>query len=71
MYNLTESLRFITVMVSPFMPHLPDRVWDQLGIADQPGLHAWEALSWGRLPAATVVKRGPALFPRIDTTGKR
>ncbi|NQS75714.1 MAG: methionine--tRNA ligase [Peptococcaceae bacterium] len=71
MYNLTESLRFITVMVSPFMPHLPDRVWDQLGIADQPGLHAWEALSWGRLPAGTVVKRGPALFPRIDTTGKR
>ncbi|NLJ76011.1 MAG: methionine--tRNA ligase [Peptococcaceae bacterium] len=71
MYNLAESLRFITIMVSPFMPYLPDRVWGQLGIADQPGLHAWEALSWGRLPAGTVVKRGPALFPRIDTTGKR
>ncbi len=70
MYNLAESLRFITVMVSPFMPHVPGKVWSQLGIAGRPELHAWGSLSWGRLPAGAVVKRGPALFPRIDTKGK-
>jgi methionyl-tRNA synthetase len=71
MYNLAESLRFITVMASPFMPKLPARVWAQLGIDGRPELHNWESLTWGRLPAGTVVKRGQALFPRIDTWGKK
>ncbi|MFX4262891.1 methionine--tRNA ligase [Pelotomaculum propionicicum] len=70
MYNLAESLRFITVMASPFMPNLPARVWAQLGIDGRPELHTWESLTWGRLPAGTVVKRGQALFPRIDIEGK-
>lgn len=70
MYNLAESLRFITVMVSPFMPKLPARVWAQLGLENRPELHTWESLVWGKLPANTCVKRGPALFPRIDTAGK-
>ncbi len=68
MYNLAESLRFITVMTAPFMPMLPARVWAQLGIEDRPELAAWESLaSWGGLPYGTAVKRGPALFPRIQT----
>lgn len=67
MYNLAESLRFITILAAPFMPKLPERVWPQLGLAGRPDLHTWESLSWGKLPAGTVVKRGPALFPRIDT----
>jgi len=66
LYNLAESLRFITIMVSPFMPLLPERVWAQLGIEGRPELTTWESLSWGRLPAGTVVKKGQALFPRID-----
>lgn len=71
MYNLAESLRFITIMAAPFMPNLPARVWDQLGIEGRPELHAWGSLAWGRLPSGTAVKRGPALFPRIDTDGKK
>ena len=69
MYNLAESLRFITIMASPFMPSLPARVWAQLGIADRPELWTWDSLIWGRLPAGITVKRGQALFPRIDTAG--
>jgi methionyl-tRNA synthetase len=69
MYNLAESLRFITVMAAPFMPKLPARVWAQLGLEDRPDLQTWKSLSWGKLPAGTIVKRGEALFPRIDTTG--
>lgn len=71
MYNLAESLRFITIMAAPFMPKLPARVWARLGLEDRPDLQTWESLSWGKLPAGTVLKRGEALFPRIDTTGKR
>lgn len=67
MYNLLESLRFITIMAGPFMPRLPEKVWEQLGLSGQLDLQAWNSLVWGRLPAGIVVKRGPALFPRIDT----
>lgn len=66
LYNLAESLRFITIMAAPFMPLLPARVWAQLGIEDRPDLTTWDALVWGRLPAGTTVKKGQALFPRID-----
>jgi len=66
LYNLAESLRFIAIMAAPFMPLLPGRVWAQLGIEDRPDLTTWDALVWGRLPAGTVVKKGQALFPRID-----
>ena len=66
MYNLAESLRFITILTAPFLPTTPGRVWPQLGIADRLELTTWESLQWGRLPAGTTLKRGPALFPRID-----
>jgi methionyl-tRNA synthetase len=66
LYNLAESVRFIGVLVTAFMPRTPGRIWSQLGIADRPELHTWESLSWGRLPAGIRVQRGEALFPRID-----
>lgn len=66
LYNVAEIVRFATIMASPFMPNLPDRVWSQLGIAGKPELHTWESLRWGGLPAGTTVKRGEVLFPRID-----
>ncbi|HOV79114.1 MAG TPA: methionine--tRNA ligase [Bacillota bacterium] len=67
LYNLAESLRFITVTVSPFMPLLPGRVWPQLGIENRPEIQNWDSLLWGKFPAGAAVKRGRALFPRIDT----
>ncbi len=70
MYNLAECLRFITIMTAPFMPLLPARVYAQLGIEGQSGIQTWESLTWGKLPAGTIVKRGPALFPRIDPAAR-
>ncbi|MBE0465619.1 MAG: methionine--tRNA ligase [Candidatus Desulforudis sp.] len=66
MYNLAESYRIATVLLSPFMPGLPARVWDQLGISDQPELQTWESLTWGRLPVGTRIARGAPLFPRLE-----
>lgn len=66
LYNVAEVMRFATIMASPFMPNLPERVWPQLGIADLPELQSWESLRWGQLPAGTTVQRGEVLFPRID-----
>ncbi|NMA52096.1 MAG: class I tRNA ligase family protein, partial [Peptococcaceae bacterium] len=66
MYNLAESIRFITVIAGPFMPLLPERVWAQLGLTGREECHTWESLVWGKFPAGVKVKRGQALFPRID-----
>ena len=67
LYNLTEAVRFITIVASPFMPSMAPKVWAMLGIADKPELHRWDSLHWGRLPSGITVKRGDPLFPRIET----
>ncbi|MCL5935163.1 MAG: class I tRNA ligase family protein, partial [Firmicutes bacterium] len=71
LYNLTETVRFITVITSPFMPLMAPRVWPMLGIAGRPELHKWESLTWGRFPVGTVVRRGDPLFPRIETEERK
>ncbi|CEP67805.1 Methionine-tRNA synthetase, type 2 [Moorella glycerini] len=67
LYNLAEAMRQATIMVGPFMPGVPARVWEQLGLSDVPAALTWESLAtWGGIPAGTRVRRGPALFPRIE-----
>lgn len=68
LYVMAESLRFITVLCSPFMPLLPERVWVQMGISDRKELHTWDSLTWGKMPAGVMVKRGAPLFPRIEVS---
>jgi methionyl-tRNA synthetase len=66
LYVMAESLRQVTILCTPFMPQLPDRVWVQLGIEGQGEIQTWDSLHWGRLQPGTQVKRGAALFPRIE-----
>ncbi|MEG1500415.1 MAG: methionine--tRNA ligase [Clostridiales bacterium] len=66
LYNLCEIMRLTTIMISPVMPGLPDKVWQQLSISDQKEIHTWESLSWGGYPAGTEIHRGEPLFPRLD-----
>ena len=66
LYMLAECARFAAVLIGPFMPRTPQRIFEQLGVND-PALMTWESLSgFGKLPAGTVVRKGEALFPRID-----
>lgn len=67
LYNLAEAIRQATVLCSPFMPGVPPRVWEQLGIKDAVHIHTWDSLkTWGGIPAGSRVKRGAPLFPRIE-----
>ena len=50
MYNLVESIRFIGVMLQPYMPRTPQRIWEQIGIADRSDLHSFASLTrWGMI----------------------
>ncbi|MBR6824186.1 MAG: methionine--tRNA ligase [Firmicutes bacterium] len=66
LYNMVEVVRLTTIMISPVMPTLAEKVWKQLGITDRTDLHTWESLTWGSFPADTKIDRGEPLFPRID-----
>ena len=66
LYNMMEVIRLVTIMVSPVMPGLMPRVWQQLGISGREDLSTWESLTWGTFPAGVKIDRGEPLFPRID-----
>ncbi len=67
LYNLSESLRFIAVLLQPFMPQTPRRIWKQLGMADLVELQGWESLdTWGLLRPGLQARRASDLFPRLD-----
>ncbi|MBR4331727.1 MAG: methionine--tRNA ligase, partial [Clostridia bacterium] len=64
--TLAECVRFVAVLIQPFMPSTPARIFEQLGVQDE-ALKSWDSLSaFGQLPAGIKVCKGDALFPRID-----
>lgn len=66
MHHLAESLRFISILLQPFLTHAPREMWRQLGI-EQGELTAWDSMSaFGRLPEGTRVAKGDPIFPRLD-----
>ncbi|GAC1549887.1 MAG: methionine--tRNA ligase [Vulcanimicrobiaceae bacterium] len=67
LYDLCEGLRWLAILLWPFMPSKATEMWHQLGFAGEP-LVAWEtALRWGGLAGGTLVQPAEApLFPRLD-----
>ena len=67
MYSLFEAIRQVAVMITPFMPETGQKMYRQLGIAQEKELNAVTSLDvWGGMPGGTKVFRGPSLFPRIE-----
>jgi len=67
LYASAEVLRVLAVLISPAMPGAAARLWGQLGIGEPlGGQRLPEAASWGGLEPGTRVRRGDALFPRLE-----
>lgn len=65
MYNLCESLRIISVLISPFMPETAPQMQRQLGISGD--VISYEnSEKWNVTPEGVNVEKGETLFPRID-----
>lgn len=65
LYNVAESIRIVSIMIQPFMPLTPGKIWAQLNIPAE--ATEWETTkTWGVLPAELAVQKGETLFPRID-----
>ncbi|WP_069999566.1 methionine--tRNA ligase [Cellulosilyticum sp. I15G10I2] len=66
LYTLAEGLRIVSIMVEPFMPQTPEKIWAQIGL-QRGELTAWDSIhTWGTLPKAATAKKGENMFPRID-----
>jgi methionyl-tRNA synthetase len=66
LYDLCEGLRWLAILVAPFMPEKAAEMWRQIGLPGTPEVIWREELRWGGLAANTQTDSGTALFPRID-----
>ena len=67
LYNLTEALRVISVLISPFLPTTAVRIWQQLGLTqDFASVRTEDIEQWGGVPAGLHVGTPEQLFPRIE-----
>ena len=63
LYNLLETIRICSGLLTPFMPGTSGEIAKRLGGARMD----WDSLNqFGVLPADAATVTGPALFPRID-----
>ena len=64
LHNLAESLRIVSVLISPFMPTTSTKMRKQLGLwyADP----EWDDAREFMMMSGEEVKKGEALFPRLD-----
>ena len=67
MYTLLEGIRNIAVLIEPFMPRTPGKIFAQLGIEPGSDITKWESTyRWGGYRSGTAVVKGEPLYPRID-----
>jgi methionyl-tRNA synthetase len=65
LYNLCESLRMISIMLTPFLPDTAKAIAQ--GLNASADILTWESLAtFGLLPCDSVITKGDVLFPRID-----
>ncbi|MBR1796880.1 MAG: methionine--tRNA ligase [Clostridiales bacterium] len=65
LYNLLDTVRRCTILLTPVMPHICPEIFEQIGAGED--VTTWEASKTRHLlPAQVAVKKGRVLFPRID-----
>lgn len=65
LYDLAETLRIVTVMISPLLHHTAGRIFAQLNTPEE--LKKYEsAMKFGLTPENIKIEKGEILFPRLD-----
>jgi methionyl-tRNA synthetase len=70
LYHCAESLRIVAILLRPFLPVTAGRIAEQLGVPEHVATATLaDAETWGLLRPDTPVRRGDALFPRLEVGG--
>ncbi|WNF37093.1 methionine--tRNA ligase [Bacillaceae bacterium IKA-2] len=65
LYHLSESLRYVSILIQPFMTSAPKKIWNQLAISESKT--SWSSMeSFGGLQSGVKVAKGEPIFPRLD-----
>ena len=64
LYNLAESLRIVSILISPFLTNTAKEIRRQLGIEGEIKLE--DASEFGLLASGAKVTKGDVIFPRLD-----
>lgn len=65
LYNLLDTIRIVATLLSAFMPTTMPKALEQIGACEKCATYE-NADKFGILPPDVTVKKGEALFPRID-----
>lgn len=72
LYGLIETLRYLSVLLTPIIPEKAGEVWAQIGQGGDPGQQGFDALrAWGGVRAGMRLGEAKVLFPRIEAEGER
>lgn len=67
LYNLVESIRIVSVCISPFLPGTSLKINEQINVEAT----SWESiLAFGASKAGSKMVKGEIIFPRIDFDAK-
>jgi methionyl-tRNA synthetase len=66
LYQAAESLRWLSVLLHPFMPNASQAMWTQLGLDGSPAQVNPKELEWGELKEGSRIGDVQPVFPRID-----
>lgn len=69
LYNLLDTIRICTALLSPFMPAMMPKALEQIGASDE-DIKYENLFKFGVLPANVTVKKGDVLFPRLDVNAE-
>jgi len=65
LYNLLETVRICTILLTPFMPESCEKIFEQIGVTET--ITSYDsATSYGELPKTVTVSKGEIIFPRLD-----
>jgi len=68
LYNLLESLRWLSVLLYPFLPQTANKIRQQLNLADikENDFDLEQAKQWGGLQEGHSIGKSSILFPKLD-----
>ena len=61
LYNLLETLRYVAILIYPFMPETAEKIMEQVGLDLR---FSFQDLTWGGLKEGTKIHRGRILFTK-------
>ncbi|HZV77584.1 MAG TPA: methionine--tRNA ligase [Candidatus Babeliales bacterium] len=66
LYDLCEGLRWLAILLHPFMPERTAEMWQQLGAPGKIDADWSDSLRWGVLAPITQTAPAAPLFPKLD-----